>query len=161
MIQAALAGGRKKTDGFGKVAEQFNTKGVVIQRRKDVDDAAADAKISRFLDHDAAVVAAGHQFGHQAVRFDFLFGDDQFGKAGEHGLGDQPLAKGRGRGHRDLRPMAIDHAIQRPDAVGCGFVVVGHEFERGNIIRREVNDRWPRFSGKKIDFRLPLLGNFG
>jgi hypothetical protein len=57
--------------------------------------------------------------------------------------------------------VAIDHPIQRPDAAGCGFVVVGHEFERGNIIRREMNDRWTRFPGKEIDFRLPLLGDFG
>jgi hypothetical protein len=74
--------GEKKRMVSAKSPNNSMRRGFVIQGRKDVDDAAADAKIARFFHDHAAGVPAGHQFGHQAIRFDLLFGDDQLRKVG-------------------------------------------------------------------------------
>jgi hypothetical protein len=152
----------KKNGWFRQNRRTVRCAGGCRKRGENVDDAAADAKIARFLNNDTSCVAAGRQLGDEGSGSISSSARISSAKSGEHGFGDQFLAEGGGGGDggHGLRGRRSCQGIQGPDAAGGRFVVVGHEFERRDVVGRKIERRRTRFPKKETDFRLPLFGGF-
>ena len=109
----ALGDRIEEADRLDQVAQQLEPDRVAVQRREDVDDAAAHGEGAGVLDHGGAAVAGARQQGGGGVAIDLLLGGEDVDEGGELGARDDAAGERGGRGDQDLTAKALRQAEQR------------------------------------------------